>query len=150
MDLNRQHDSVPSPTPSPTPQPLRADRARQLLRKLRDLNLSTAAIAVDSERAVRFGGCLSADLPAEESLIYRVIEGDVEGELAIRWRAGWLELTLTRRNGQISKHSLATPLHQDAEGRANVPELYARLDPDSAEPREIEHFLRRLIRGVLA
>src|SRR5215208_6047741 len=53
------------------PHALSADKARALLRKLRDLNLSTGPVAITRDMAVFLGGCLSLDFPAETGGRYR-------------------------------------------------------------------------------
>jgi hypothetical protein len=137
----------PSQTP---PRPLAAEAARQLLRKLRDLNLTGSQVAVDHHTRVSIDGCLSLDVPAESSLRYRLrLPGGPVRVLSISWRPSTLSLSLADAGGRGEVCSLESPLVADGRGRAVAPAIAARIDPSSAGEREVEHFLRRLVRGVL-
>lgn len=128
--------------------PLPARRARTLLRKLRDLNLSAARIAVHPRLAVSIAGCASLDLPAETELRYRVRTPLCEDEeLVIALEDGSLRLARWVAGGEQRMSRLVTLLGGSS-GPATVPELGARMDPDTAGARETERFLRRLVRAV--
>jgi hypothetical protein len=143
--------STPTPDAAiPTPA-LSAERTRELLRKLRDLNLCTGNLEVSGNPRVRVNGCLSLDSPVEHSLRYLIHQqGDVDQVLEIIGREGALELDLRPRVPEGRSRSLHLPLLADAEGRAVIPDLEARVDPESSEYREIEHFLRRLVTAACA
>ena len=64
---------------------LSQDKARTLLRKLRDRNLSAGPIAVGPRARVVLAGCLSTDAPAEGGVRYLVrLDDGSEGHLEIR------------------------------------------------------------------
>jgi hypothetical protein len=154
IDLSHQHFS--------------ADKARTLLRRLRDLNLSTGPIAVREDLTACLGGCSSLDAPAESGVRYRVRTseaGENLGEvlMELTWTAAGLELTLTGPGmsataGRIAPPGtgagstiakLCVPVTCDRKGRACVPEIGARISPDSTDERLLEHFLRRAVRALL-
>ncbi len=133
--------------------PLPPERARLVLRKLRDLDLRCGKLEIDADRSVSVEGCLSPDTPlaAGESgatiLRYRLVSETGEAQtLEIGWQDGALLLRLIDPAG--SSLARRVPLLIDKEGRASSPDLAARMAPDSADVREVEHFLRRLIRGA--
>lgn len=135
-----------SSTPAREDRCLPADRARTLLRKLRDLDLRAARVEIHGSLSVRIDGCLSADVPIEGAVRYRLREeGGAEHVLEIAWQKGELELGLVGA-GEVRRRRFA--LLVDDSGRAAVPTLGARMDPDSAGRREVEHFLRRLVRSA--
>jgi len=73
-----------------------ADKARALLRRLRDLNLSTGPITVRGDRAVCLAGCSSLDAPAESGVRYRLRMNDErEASMELAWSAAGLELVLS-------------------------------------------------------
>lgn len=147
---NPSHPSVPPDGPAHRtgPDPLPARRARTLLRKLRDLNLSAARIAVHPRLAVSIAGCASLDLPAETELRYRVRTPLCEDEeLVIALEGGSLRLARWVTGGE-QRVSRLVALVGGPSGLATVPELGARMDPDTAGARETERFLRRLVRAV--
>lgn len=128
---------------------LSADKARTLLRKLRDLNLSTGPVAVTRELAVFLGGCLSLDFPAETGVRYRVRTTDGrEGQLELLWGQKGLELSALGPVPFAPRGQLRIPLKQDRQGRAFARELGARVRPETTDTRELEHFLRRVVRTV--
>lgn len=139
------------PRASPTaPRPFSAEGTRTLLRKLRDLNLTGSQVAVDHRTRVSIEGCLSLDVPAESSLRYRLrLPGGLVRVLSISWRPSSLLLSLADLQGRGVLRSLESPLVDDGSGRAVALAVSARIDPSSAGEREVEHFLRRLVRGVL-
>ena len=150
----------------PRSQPISSDKARTLLRRLRDLNLSTGPIAVRRGLTVRLAGCSSLDAPAESGVCYRVCTNDAsDGVMELGWTADGLELALTRstlwakRNQAASAtFSIASPavarmrveVTCDHQGRACVKALGARVSPSSTDERQLEHFLRRALRTLLA
>lgn len=125
-------------------------QARELLRRLRDLNLS-ALVRVAGGRRVAIEGCLSLDHPIDEELRYALnVQGDSAHVLSIGWREGLLHVALSDSSTRDLSFSLAFPLWCDEAGRATAPELQARIDPESTDPREVEHFLRRVVRRAFA
>ena len=128
---------------------LSADKARALLRKLRDLNLSAGPVAVSRDLAVFLGGCLSLDFPAETGVRYRVRTTDGrEGQLEMVWGQKGLELTAVGPIPFAPRGNPRVALKQDREGRAFARELGARVLPETTDTRELEHFLRRIVRTV--
>jgi hypothetical protein len=128
---------------------LSADKARALLRKLRDLNLSTGPVAITRDLAVFVGGCLSLDFPAESGVRYRVRTTDGrEGSLEISWGQRGLEIATAGPQPFAPRGSLRIALREDRRGRAYARELGARVFPESCDRRELEHFLRRIVRTV--
>ena len=123
-----------------------AGRMRLVLRKLRDVNLREERVALDGDRSVLVGGCLSLDLPAERLLRYRIVSDSGEPqslEMALTSRG----LHLERRGAQRQLlHESEIHLEGEAAGDLLSPELRCRIDPEEAGSREVEHFLRRLVR----
>ncbi len=131
--------------------PLAPAGARQLLRKLRDLDLTAARILVSGGERVDVGGCLSRDDPADSALSYRLtVPGGAARRLEIAWNDGALHLVLADERGVPLAPARTVALVSDAAGRATAPELRARVDPAAADGRQFEHFLRRLVRGAFA
>lgn len=130
MPLIHDHDLTPS-------------RARELLRRLRDLDLRTPDVRIRTDVAVRIDGCLSVDAPVEHGVRYRLIGPDGrEHRLCIRIDGADLELTL-------DEDPLRVELRVDDAGRTASPSLSARL-ADSPDSRAVEHFMRRIVRGLFA
>lgn len=127
---------------------LPSDKARTLLRRLRDLNLTAGPIAVTHDLWVVIAGCLSLDGPAERGVRYRVRMSDgTERMLEIGVREAELELVLSSgSHGEARKLSVA--LTCDARGRACARAIGARVTPETTDPRELEHFLRRVVRAL--
>lgn len=123
-----------------------AGRMRLVLRKLRDVDLREERVALDGDRSVLVGGCLSRDLPAERLLRYRLVSDSGEPqslEMALTSEG----LHLERRGAQRQLlHESDLHLEGDATGDLLSPELRCRIDPEEAGSREVEHFLRRLVR----
>jgi hypothetical protein len=141
------HTSTPSRPAIPAWPPLAAGQARTVLRKLRDLDLRGARVEINGSLKVGVSGCLSPDSPVSGELRYRLeVPEEDERWLAIAWENGVLALTLTDGERQLASRRIA--LLEDPEGRASAPEVAARMDPENAGPREVEHFLRRLVRSV--
>jgi len=136
-------------TPGPTP--LSGARARCLLRHLRDLNLTSERVEIGSEHTVYVEGCLSLDSPVERLLLYR-LRTQEQGELslAIRWDGDALQLSLAPPAGGPAERERTVELFAQGARWVTAPELRARVEPESSEPRQLEHFMRRLVRGVYA
>lgn len=135
----------------PTVQPLDsapADRARLLLRKLRDLNLHAARIEINADYKVRLEGCLSLDAPVESGLRYRLVDHE-NRELVLELRLEGSGLSVERRASETDlRFRQHVPLHGEKEGPLTITEWQARIEPEDAGPREVEHFLRRAVRGT--
>ena len=135
----------------PEAQALSACDARTLLGKLRDLDLRDERLEIAPGLTVDVAGCLSLDAPADGTLRYLLREkGGNEHVLAITWSAGALELLLDPGQRRSAAPPRRVPLLSDSAGRASAPEIRARLDPQSTNRREVEHFLRRLVRAAFA
>ncbi|MFN0007140.1 MAG: hypothetical protein ACKVXR_04465 [Planctomycetota bacterium] len=125
---------------------LSQDKVRTLLRKLRDLNLSAGPIAVSRRARIALAGCLSTDAPAEGGVRYRVrLDDGSEGLLEIRGSATGLDIELTTKTTPRQLHAEVTC---DRSGRACSRALAARVSPETCEARELEHFLRRIVRAL--
>jgi hypothetical protein len=126
---------------------LPSDSARTLLRRLRDLNLRAGPIALSSGVACLILGCLSKDAPAESGVRYllRGLDGR-EQTLVIGWGDSALSLELVDAISGLGRRT-SVPVVCDSIGRACLPAIGARVRPDSTDPRELEHFLRRLVRA---
>lgn len=125
---------------------------RELLRKLRDACLGPCGIDLTAGERVRLLGCLSSDHPVELGVRYGVERHDGELQvLDLRHRDGRLEVSLSTglhdRNPPLRE--LALEIERDRFGRIAAPELGARLDLELRDEREIEHFLRRIVRALL-
>ncbi|MBL8862496.1 MAG: hypothetical protein JNK02_10860 [Planctomycetes bacterium] len=139
----------PRPDPvNPEPSSLSGDRARTLLRRLRDLNLVAGPVALSREACVTIAGCLSLDGPAEAGVRYllRFVDGS-ERTLEIGWNGAGLVMSVAGP-GSSDLRTLRVPIACDREGRACVPAIGARVKPDTTDRRELEHFLRRVVRAV--
>ena len=128
---------------------LSADKARTLLRRLRDLNLSSGPVAVTHRREVSLAGCLSLDAPAEKGVHYRVHSSDgSESLLEILWGPAGLELSAHDAHSTTALRRLHVAVTCDRKGRACASALGARVQPESNDRRELEHFLRRVVRTL--
>jgi len=134
------------------PASLPGAQARALLRKLRDLNLTASPVQIDPRLRVSIEGCLTLDAPVESQLRYRLRFADGRGSrvLGIECEPGRLRLALSDPNGSEAPCVRSFDLLADGEHGAAVPELRARIDPEVALEREVEHFLRRLVRAACA
>lgn len=133
------------------PPPLSAERTRGLLRKLRDLDLRAETVVLSGNKRVRIDGCLSLDSPVECSLRYRIHHpGGREEVLELRGGGGTLEVDLGGEGPTSSGRTVRLPLLADHEGHAVIPDVCARVDPESHDRAEIERFLRRLVRAAYA
>lgn len=132
---------------SPT---LPSDKARLLLRRLRDLNLNAGPVAVTHGLGVVLAGCSSLDGPAEGGVRYRLKRSDgVEGTLEIGWRDALLRLSLEDGLAR-DRRELSVAVTCDRLGRACARKIGARVAPESTNRRELEHFLRRVVRAMCA
>ena len=127
---------------------LSADRARTLLRRLRDLNLIAGPVALTREAFVTIAGCLSLDGPAEAGVRYllRFVDGS-ERTLEIGWNGAGLVMSV-HGPGPSDARTLRVAVGCDSDGRACAPAIGARVRPDTTDRRELEHFLRRVVRAV--
>lgn len=127
---------------------LSSDKARLLLRRLRDLNLNAGPVAVTARSGVIFAGCSSLDGPAEGGVRYRLRRSDgSEGMLEIGWRDAALLVSLEGGHPG-ERRELSVPLTCDRRGRACARKIGARVTPESTDRRELEHFLRRIVRSL--
>jgi hypothetical protein len=127
---------------------LSEEKTRALLRKLRDLNLTAGPIALTRGSRVALAGCVSTDDPAESGVRYRMrFESGKDGLLEIRGGPEGLEVQVF---GAEPDRRLAVRITCDRLGRACARPLGARVMPETNDARELEHFLRRLVRAVFA
>ena len=128
-----------------------ADKARTLLRRLRDLNSRAGPIAVRAGLTVFLAGCSSLDAPAESGVRYRLRADDgSEGAIELAWTDRGLALALSGAIAGAATTSLCVPITCDRKGRACVQALGARVAPESTSERELERFLRRAVRTLMA
>jgi hypothetical protein len=124
-----------------------ASHARELLRRLRDRNLAARRVAVRSGLAVSFGGGTSIDAPAEGGVRYRLGVDARELELELgSFADGGLEISLREPGGRPNGPALRVDLGLDGERRVVSRAMGARIDVESAGERELDHFLRRVVR----
>lgn len=129
-------------------QTLTSDRARTLLRRLRDLNLFAGPVAITREIAVSVAGCLSVDRPAESGIRYRLRDSiGLESTLEIEWTGAELALALEPHT-RGKRRELRVDLRCDPSGYAFASSIGARVQPENATARELEHFLRRVVRAI--
>jgi hypothetical protein len=134
---------------------LTGEHARSLLRKLRDLNLTSGPVAVGRQVCVELAGCLSLDAPVEKGVRYRILRDDGSTDLL---EIGWQGDALSVAAGELGPHSpleRIAPLRRlhvavtcDRKGRACAKALGARVDPESCDRRALEHFLRRVVKTM--
>ena len=134
---------------------LPGEKARALLRKLRDLNLTSGPVAVGRRACVEIAGCLSLDAPVEKGVRYRVQLNDgTSGLLEIAWSGNSLNVAagelaaVVPADRQPPMSRIEVPVTCDRKGRACAPALGARVDPESCDTRELEHFLRRVVKTM--
>ena len=123
---------------------LTARDTRRLLSRLRDLNLA-ARLAVDEERQVALEGCSSLDTPVELGVCYRLSEGGESATLRLMQEGTDLAVDL---EGPSPRH-LDVELVLDEGGRAASQAISARVELEG-DARGLEHFLRRVVRGLYA
>lgn len=130
---------------SPT---LPSDKARTLLRRLRDLNLTASPVAITRDAWVVIAGCLSLDGPAESGVRYLLRHRDgSERLLEIGWHDTTLTLSLEGARPN-ERRDMRVQVTCDRRGRACARAIGARVTPESTNPRELEHFLRRVVRAL--
>lgn len=125
---------------------LPADKARTLLRRLRDLNLVCGPVAITRDLGVIVSGCLTLDTPAEAGVGYRLrdLHGK-EGRLDVLWSHDRLDLAVSG----IATKRLSVRLSSDRMGRACAPTIGGRVRPETTSTLELEHFVRRVLRALL-
>lgn len=129
--------------------PLDSSELRELLRRLRDLDLHAPHVAIRDQRRVSIAGCVYPDSPASNSLRY-LLRGDdgTEFTLRIASEGNGLDLQLIGKGQTSPLAQRQVQLQLDADGRLLCPELGARVAVGSAGEKELDHFLRRLVRGL--
>jgi hypothetical protein len=131
----------------PALQTVSEEEARALLRKLRDLNLFAGPIAITRRAHLTIAGCLSLDGPAENGVRYRLRTPDgSEGTLEIVGCPSGFALSL--RGTSDPAREMRVEMTCDHLGRTCAREAGARVSPDTCDARELEHFLRRLVRAL--
>ncbi|MDF1799518.1 MAG: hypothetical protein P1V81_10110 [Planctomycetota bacterium] len=129
---------------------LSAEDSRQILSKLRDLNLSAERLRLADGRRIDIRGCLNPDQPTSERIWYRLgLDADTERLLGIDLAEGRLRLSLGISAELPSERSRYLNLVPDALGRACSPALEACLDPDTSDSDEVQGFLRGLVLACL-
>ncbi len=135
-----------------SPHDVAADQVRSLLRKLRDLNLSSETVAITGASHVTIGGCLSLDAPAESGVRYRIDFPDGARsvlELACHAAgASGLALSVDSHSANSTRKHLSVRLSRDPEGRVCARELAARVSPETCDPRALARFLKRAVRTL--
>ncbi len=130
-----------------------SEQARRLLQRFRDLNLGPCGIDIAPGSRVVLAGCLSLDAPVERGVRYCVQDDEGnERVLSILWAENQLDIRLShdRSPDSPSTEQLDVILGTDGLGRLSAPHLGARLHLEQSEPKDIEHFLRRIVRAVYA
>jgi len=127
------------------------DQGRGLLQRFRDLNLGPCGIDVGDQARVTVAGCLSLDHPVEGGVRYSLLEpSGAQRVLGIQWSDGRLEIGLSAEVEPGASSSFGVTLGRDGLGRIAAPELGARLDLERPDAKEVEHFLRRIVRAAYA
>lgn len=137
--------SDPAPTAAPQTPP--SARLRTLFAKLRDLDLRQARIAVSTGLDVALEGCASLDDPAGRPLRYRLTSCRGDALLELRLEGGGIHLERLDARGTVLG-SRQVALAGGPEGQVTAPQIRARIDPDAADARETERFLRRVVRAA--
>ncbi len=132
-----------------------AEQARLLLQRFRDLNLGPTGIEVSDKGRVTVSGCISLDHPVENGVRYAVTGEQGDRVLRIQWRDEHLVLQLAAPElshgaGLPGTGEINVPLSCDGLGRVSAPDLGARINLEDGTARDIEHFLRRIVRAVYA
>lgn len=130
-----------------------AEQVRGLLRRFRDLNLGPCGIEVASNARVTVAGCLSLDHPVERGVRYSLHEPNgAQRVLGIRWVENHLVIQLLTNDAHDAPlhEELDVQLDCDGLGRIAAPVLGARLHLRDSEAKDVEHFLRRIVRAVYA
>ena len=132
---------------------LNAALARDVLRRLRDMSIGPCAIEVTPHERVELAGCTSRHEPVERGVRFELGRGDGRRELlTLGWRNGTLDVQIGGAAGRFGAPArrFFVELACDRHGRIVAPAIRARLDPRHPAPRELEHFLRRLVRSACA
>lgn len=137
-------DAFGAETPAP---PL--SRVRALLAKIRDLDLHASRIAVATGLNVSLLGCSTPDSAAGRPLRYRLSSCHGDEQLELRQRGSTLEIDRLNTEGQCVDTRLVALTGGD-QGTLTAAEISARIDPEQAGPRDVERFLRRIVRSVFA
>jgi hypothetical protein len=128
---------------------LTSDKARALLRRLRDLNWSSGPVALTRDTSARVQGCSSLDSPVEQGVRYRALNSSgTTALLEIRWTGAALEILAFEINPKLPVRRLSVPMVCDRKGRICARQLGARVSPESTDTRELERFLRRVLRSL--
>lgn len=128
---------------------LSGDKARGLLRRLRDLNWSSGPVALTRSSHVRLQGCASLDSPVEQGVRYRVHNPQGHSALVeIQWNGSALQLMAFELNTQLPARQLQVPMICDRKGRICAKGIGARVSLENCKHRELEHFLRRVVRSL--
>jgi hypothetical protein len=132
-----------------------AEQARLLLQRFRDLNLGPTGIEITDKGRVVVSGCLSLDHPVENGVRYAVTGESGDRVLRIHWQNERLVLQLAptelaQDEDLPSTGEMDVPLSCDGLGRVSAPDLGARLNLEDGSARDIEHFLRRIVRAMYA
>ena len=129
---------------------LSAEDSRQILAKLRDLNLSAERLRLADGRRIDIRGCLNPDLPTSERIWYRIgLADDTEHLLGIDLSEGRLRLSLGTSSELPSERSRYLNLATNEEGRAFSTAFEASIDPDTTDSDEVMGFLRELVLACL-
>jgi hypothetical protein len=128
-----------------------SEQVRLLLQRFRDLNLGPCGIDVAQGSRVVIEGCLSLDHPVELGVRYGVRDEAGHGHvLSILWDESQLDISLS--DGDLPQarevEHLDVDLGTDDLGRISAPLLGARLNVEQSDARDVEHFLRRIVRAV--
>ena len=132
-----------------TPHSCSPRETRRILRSLRDLNLVGTRLEVRAGEAVSIHGCVSMDSPVEQGVRYKLRMSGGE-DAVLRIRADENQLRLSLDGEDVETRELVTRLECRNGAIAECPELSARLEFEELKPRDLEHFLRRIVRGLLA
>ena len=128
-----------------------SEQARGLLRRFRDLNLGPCGIDLSESERVVVAGCLSLDHPVERGVRYGLLRPDgSERVLAMHWEERMLVVRL-RTGPEADSHveeKFDVELGCDSLGRVSAPDLGARMHLDQSNAKDVEHFLRRIVRAV--
>ncbi len=128
-----------------------SEQVRLLLQRFRDLNLGPCGIDVAHGSRVVIEGCLSLDHPVELGVRYGVRDEAGRGRvLNIFWDEAQLDISLSDGDTPQAREleHLDVDLGTDDLGRLEAPELRARLSLENSDARDVEHFLRRIVRAV--
>ncbi|MFT4538488.1 MAG: hypothetical protein ACI841_001620 [Planctomycetota bacterium] len=135
--------------PDAPPTTCTPEETRSILRSLRDLNLVGARFEVRAGETVAIRGCVSMDSPVEQGVRYSLRLSDGR-DAVLRISASDGSLHLGLDGADVEQRELIALLARGAGDLAECSALGARIDPHTASRRDLEHFLRRIVRGVMA